>query len=517
MDVVCFVGYTRRRDDTRLPSSVVAWLREEGWVDTPGQPLAVDVEAVGGSLDHLPVLLEDWSMFEQVFEVRSARLSDTVAEPLPSYLAAAVRSFFLQGGRRCLVVPVTTPEDLYLRSPELQRNLAIRPLVPDTDPAVAGADPLERSGWRGIQVLMGADEVSTVCLPDLPWLVSQVPAWITPIEPEPIPRPEFFECADLVEPELERVRTPPAAIGRCDEDEYRTWAGVVQLATRFLERRREDVQLVAALPLPVASSRASRDPIAALVDWRLLAPPAALGDPDRNLAHRQLQLVYPWIGWDGSRGLPEHLEPPDGAVAGILARGTLLSGAFAGNAGRELYEVDRFTPTLSRTVMEREPVTAVDPADLLPSTTLVRRVSLIGPAPGRFELLSDVTTSAELWWHLANVERLRAVWIRALREAGEALVFEPNHEQTWATVRRVLEDVGLTLFRNGGLRGETPFQAFRVRCDKTTMTQRDIDEGRLIAEIWYRPVAPLEQIRISLALTENRHVSIVAASGGSPA
>ena len=101
---------------------------------------------------------------------------------------------------------------------------------------------------------------------------------------------------------------------------------------------------------------------------------------------------------------------------------------------------------------------------------------------------------------------------RLLRQAGELFVFESSNEQTWSDVRRQLEGVGLALYRNGALRGDNPTQAFNVRCDRSTMSQRDIDGGRLIAEVSYRPVAPLELIRVSLALSENREVTVVSES-----
>lgn len=520
MDVACFVGFARRRSGTRLPASVVQWLKQEGWVevDATGEPDPGVHDERGA--DNLPLLIEDWSMFERIFEVRSLAMSHASRDHmLPGYLAAAVRSFFAQGGRRCFVVPITRPASLYLRSSAERRRHAIRRLVPSFNPVTGmgtgAADPVERGSWRGAQVATGLDEVSTLCLPDLPWLVAQLPQWITPAEPQPVPRAEFYECADRVSPRRERVRTPPLAIGRCDEPEYETWARVIKLVTDFLERRRQDVHLVAALPLPVADSAASRDPVEALLDWEILVPPGR--SPHKGIASRRLQLVYPWVGWSGSRGLPENLEPADGALAGVLARNTLLAGAFTGVGGDEVYQVERFAPVLGEAVTEREPVVALPPEDLPPRTSLSRRVTLIGPAPGRFEVRSDVTTSHEPWNQLANVGRLHAVWIRALRQVGETLVFEPNHEETWAAVERQLSAVGLTLFRNGGLRGENPQQAFRVRCDRTTMTQRDIDSGRLIAEVEYRPVAPLELIRVSLALAENREVTLVSSTGGSPA
>ena len=61
--------------------------------------------------------------------------------------------------------------------------------------------------------------------------------------------------------------------------------------------------------------------------------------------------------------------------------------------------------------------------------------------------------------------------------------FEPDGPELWAQVRRTVEDFLLGLWRQGHLRGDRPEEAFFVRCDATTMTQNDLDAGRLVAEI----------------------------------
>lgn len=518
MDVACFIGFARRRVDQRLPPSLLQWWREDGWIDAPGQrSSAVDasgVEDVVGGIDNLPVPIDDWSMFERTFEVRSLPIAPPPEPRVPGYLAAAVRSFFAQGGRRCIVVPIEHPDGLWLRSTAADRLDAIGTLLPELAGDLGAIEAYERSAWRGIGLLHALDDVATLCIPDLPWLVAQLPAWLTPDDPEVVPRAAFFECADPISPLPEVVVTPPLAIGRCDEPEYVAWSSALRSASRFLARHRRDVTLVAAVPLPVPESNANRSLVDALIDWGVLeAGEEGGGSPsDRGVASRFVQLVYPWIGWQGSRGLPEALEPADGALAGVLARSTLLSGAFRTAAGLAFHEIERAEPKLSRAQQLRAP-DAVPVTGAPSEGALVDRVSLVGAEASRRVLLqSDVTSSVGQQYQLASIQRLHAVWIRALRQAGELFVFESSNENLWATVRRQLEHVGRALFRNGALRGESPIQAFSVRCDRTTMSQRDIDGGRLIAEIRYRPAAPIELIRIALALSENRDVTVVSES-----
>jgi phage tail sheath protein FI len=51
-----------------------------------------------------------------------------------------------------------------------------------------------------------------------------------------------------------------------------------------------------------------------------------------------------------------------------------------------------------------------------------------------------------------------------------------------------------TLFEQGAFGGRTPEDAYFVRCDGTTMTQDDIENGRLIIVVGFAPVRPAEFI-----------------------
>ena len=48
------------------------------------------------------------------------------------------------------------------------------------------------------------------------------------------------------------------------------------------------------------------------------------------------------------------------------------------------------------------------------------------------------------------------------------------------------------LWRSGGLMGSTAEQAYQVICDNSTMSQDDIDNGRLICMVAIAPVKPAE-------------------------
>jgi len=73
-------------------------------------------------------------------------------------------------------------------------------------------------------------------------------------------------------------------------------------------------------------------------------------------------------------------------------------------------------------------------------------------------------------------------------------VFEPNSAPTWDAVASAVQDFLFGLWRDGALQGQRPSEAFYARCDRNTMTQDDLDNGRLICEIGIAVIRPAEFI-----------------------
>jgi hypothetical protein len=90
--------------------------------------------------------------------------------------------------------------------------------------------------------------------------------------------------------------------------------------------------------------------------------------------------------------------------------------------------------------------------------------------------------------------------VRAVRRVAEPLVFDTNDELLWFSVTRAISGVLMEAFRSGSLRGETPDQAYRVRCDATTNPPNEVDEGRVVCEIQVAPATPMEFITLRLTL-----------------
>lgn len=91
-----------------------------------------------------------------------------------------------------------------------------------------------------------------------------------------------------------------------------------------------------------------------------------------------------------------------------------------------------------------------------------------------------------------NVRRLLIFLENSIDLGLQSVVFEPNAEPLWATIRRTVTNFLTTVWRNGALEGPTPEHGFFVRCDRTTMTEDDFDNGRAIVICGVAPVKPAE-------------------------
>jgi Phage tail sheath C-terminal domain len=135
-------------------------------------------------------------------------------------------------------------------------------------------------------------------------------------------------------------------------------------------------------------------------------------------------------------------------------------------------------------------------ADRLPASPEANEVKEIA---GRGLLVWGArTASSDPEWRYVNVRRLFLHLERSIDRGTQWAVFEPNSEPLWEAVRRSVEDFLTGLWRAGALQGTSTDEAFFVRCDRTTMTQADLDAGRLICFVGVAPVRPAEFVIIEI-------------------
>ena len=77
-------------------------------------------------------------------------------------------------------------------------------------------------------------------------------------------------------------------------------------------------------------------------------------------------------------------------------------------------------------------------------------------------------------------------------------MFEPNDEQLWYRLRLAIGEFMQALFRQGAFAGTSPHEAWFVKCDRTTMTQADIDGGLARIQVGFAPLKPAEFIVVQI-------------------
>jgi hypothetical protein len=138
---------------------------------------------------------------------------------------------------------------------------------------------------------------------------------------------------------------------------------------------------------------------------------------------------------------------------------------------------------------------------------------IVNPYPVNINLIRDFrpnNRALRVWgarcitsdneYKYVNVRRVLIFLEDSIDRGLQWVVFEPNAEPLWASVRRSATQFLTTVWRNGALEGTTPDQGFFVKCDRTTMTRDDIDNGRLVCVIGVAPVKPAEFVIIRIGL-----------------
>lgn len=99
-------------------------------------------------------------------------------------------------------------------------------------------------------------------------------------------------------------------------------------------------------------------------------------------------------------------------------------------------------------------------------------------------------------------ESARAALEHVCRHELPWLMYEENHPRTWGQVVQNLRGFLVMLWVKNALQGNSAQEAFFIRCDHTTMTQTDHENGLVICEVGMAPVRPSEfvtfRIRIQL-------------------
>lgn len=197
-----------------------------------------------------------------------------------------------------------------------------------------------------------------------------------------------------------------------------------------------------------------------------------------NVDSSYAAMYHPWLQcYDPLVNRNVYL-PPSGAVAGIYGRTDNTRGVHKAPAN----ETVRNCTGLSVNYNEAEQ------GKLNP-----KGINLIRAIQGQgIRIWGARTCSSDGNWKYINVRRLFIFIEESIRANTNWAVFEPNDEMLWSRVEGTIRVFLTTQWRNGALAGTTAEEAFFINIGKSTMTEDDILNGRLICVIGVAPVRPAE-------------------------
>jgi Bacteriophage tail sheath protein len=189
-------------------------------------------------------------------------------------------------------------------------------------------------------------------------------------------------------------------------------------------------------------------------------------------------LYYPWVRILDPVTREEIYVPPSGFIAGIYARNDTNRAVYKAPANEVVNLAIGFEQLLNKAQQD-----VLNPEG----------VNCFRFFEGRgFRVWGARTISSDPEWKYVNLRRYFAYLERSIDKGTQWAVFEPNGEALWANVRRTVEDFLLNEWMSGALLGDKPEKAYFVKCDRSTMTQNDLDNGRLICLIGVAPLRPAE-------------------------
>lgn len=196
-------------------------------------------------------------------------------------------------------------------------------------------------------------------------------------------------------------------------------------------------------------------------------------------------MYYPWVvvsnplARPGREDIPKEIAlPPSGFVSGIYARNDVQRGVHKAPANEVVRGALRFEVDVNFAQQE-----LLNPAGV----NCLRFFSGRGNRVWGARLISS-----DPEWKYVSDRRYFNYLEASIDRSTQWAVFEPNGERLWANVRQTIADYLYNEWRSGALLGTSPEEAFFVRCDRSTMTQNDLDNGRLICLVGVAIIKPAE-------------------------
>jgi phage tail sheath protein FI len=200
---------------------------------------------------------------------------------------------------------------------------------------------------------------------------------------------------------------------------------------------------------------------------------------------RYAALYYPWVfvsnplARPGRDDIPAEVAlPPSSFVCGIYARNDVQRGVHKAPANEVVRSALRFEVDVNFGQQE-----LLNPLGV----NCLRLLSGRG-----YRVWGARLVSSDPEWKYVSDRRYFNYLEASIDRGSQWAVFEPNGERLWANVRQTISDFLYNEWRNGALLGASQEEAYFVRCDRSTMTQNDLDNGRLVCLIGVAIIRPAE-------------------------
>jgi hypothetical protein len=190
-------------------------------------------------------------------------------------------------------------------------------------------------------------------------------------------------------------------------------------------------------------------------------------------------IYFPWIDVFDPVTKGAITVPPSGHIAGIFARVDATRGVHKAPAN----EVIRGALNVKQ-LLSKQDQAGLNAANI----NIIRKFDGNITVYGARTMARDT----EPEWKYINVRRLFLFLRESIDEGTQWVVFEPNDPGLWAKIERNVTAFLTNVWRDGALFGDTPEQAFYVRCDASTNPPELRDLGQVVTEIGVAPVKPAE-------------------------
>ncbi|MGD8903705.1 MAG: phage tail sheath subtilisin-like domain-containing protein [Anaerolineae bacterium] len=217
--------------------------------------------------------------------------------------------------------------------------------------------------------------------------------------------------------------------------------------------------------------------------------------------HENAAVYFPWIKRPDALSGGAIIEvTPSGAVAGVMARTDQARGIWKAPAGMDAGLRGVHSLSIDLTDAEAGELNGLGINSLRTLPTVGHVIWGARTMMGHHQVASE--------WKYVPVRRLALFIEESLHRGTEWTVFEPNDETLWTTLRLNVGAFMHQLYRQGAFQGQSPRDAYFVRCDGSTTSPADIERGIVNLMVGFAPLRPAEFVilRLQLPAGQRAHV-----------